>query len=536
MQWEAKALLKLGALAAAFLAAYLLLEWATYRSDVAPLGITPWNPTAGLSLALLLERGPRWAPLLALALLAADLSVRHVPFPWWVELAEVVVTVSSYAVAVALLRRPALGFDRRLATLRDLLLLVAATIASAVVVAIGYVGVLCVAGLLPASALVDAVLRHWAGDVIGILAVTPFVLLMLGGNRPPLTGETALQALAVLAAVAIVVGGEGGLRAQLFYILFLPVGWIAMREGLAGAAAGLFVMQIGLMIALHSRPSGSGEVVELQAVLLILLFAGLAIGVLTSERERVDARLRRQQALLARAARTAGMGSLSAGLAHEISQPLTAVVNYTRAANHALSADPPRLEQAREAVLKSAAQLARANDVVRKLRGLFEMNSIDLARRDGRELARECAALMAADAAEHGVEIELALSDERLEVLADATQIVLVLNNLVRNGLEAMEATPAALRRLSVGVAAAGPDRVSFKVSDAGTGFPPGFDLTTHGPGQSEKPHGLGVGLGLCRSIVEAHGGAMTVVSAAGGATVEFKLRRARGGEHAEAT
>jgi C4-dicarboxylate-specific signal transduction histidine kinase len=524
-------------LAAGFVVAYLALEWATYRADVSPLGITPWNPSAGLSLALLLCKGVLWAPALAVALLLSDVLVRHVPFPWWVELAEIGLTVGSYVAAAALLRRTRIGFDRSLATLRDLLLLVSVAVAAAMLVAVSYVALLWLSGLLAAHGLLSSVMRHWVGDTIGIMAVTPFLLLMIEAPaRMALRGpaEAVLQALAILAAVELLLGDANGLREQLYYMLFLPVVWVAVRRGLPGAAAALCLMQVGLMAALHLRAPAIGDVAALQAVLAILLFAGLAIGVLVSERERAEDSLRRQDATLARVARAAGMSSLSSSIAHEISQPLTAIGNFTRTALRALEAEPPSLVQARVATAKAAAQLERAADIVGKLRRLFERGEVDLGRHEVATLLAEGRALVAQEAATHGVAVEAGTLDDGLTIFADRTQIVLVLVNLLRNGIEAASCAPAGRRRVVVRVVPDDADRVSIEVVDSGPGFPPGFDLDTHGPGQSDKPHGLGVGLGLCRSIVEAHGGRLSVLPRTAGAAVAFTIRRATGGRNAQ--
>lgn len=522
-------------LAVLYLVGYLLLEWATFRSDVSPLGITPWNPSAGLSLALLIARGLHWMPALGLALLLGDIIVRHVHFPWWVELAEIAVTIGGYAPVVAFLRSPAISFDRGLATMRDLLLLATAALAGTMVVALSYSGVLFLAGLLPAMDIPSAVLRHWGGDVIGILAVTPFLLIWTTqAQRLPLRTENFLQGLGILVAVTIVVGSGGGLNEQLFYLLFLPVVWIAVRSGIAGVCLGLFVMQIGLMAALHSRATAVTDVVALQAVLLILLFAGLAIGVLTSEGKRAALRLRQQQAVLVRVGRSIGMGSLSSSLAHEISQPLTAVSNYARAAQRALDAPEPLLAPARDALAKAAAQTARAADIVRKLRSLFEQGQVELSRQRPAALIEECNQLLKEEAAEAVVEIRQVVSGDGPQVLAERTQIVLVLVNLVRNSIEAMAGEPTRPRRIQLSAGPAGPRHWAFEVADTGPGFPDDFDLASHGPGQTSKLHGLGVGLTLCRTIIEAHGGTLSVSGSAAGAVVRFTLRRAEGDEDAE--
>lgn len=515
--------------ALAYLATYLALEWATYRHDVSPLGITPWNPSAGLSLALLLHKGVAWAPAIAAALIAADLTIRQVPFPWWVELAEVVVTVASTALAARFLLRRAGGLDAALSSMRSLLRLLAVAIVTAMVVAAGYVAVLAAAGLITQAAIVDAMLRHWAGDVIGTMAVTPFLLVTSQNRLPPLDRETVLQFLSILVAIGVVLGGNDGLREHLYYLLFLPIVWIAVRHGITGASSGLFALQIGLLSALQIKPEAPANIVALQAALLILLFSGLAIGVLTSERELMAARLRRQQAHMARVARSASMGSLSSSLAHEISQPLTAIANYVRAAQRSLAIEPPRLAEASENLRTAGLQIERASGTMKKLRRLFELGQIDLAPHRASDLAAECRSLMAAEAAEHGVSLHFEVPDADLIVMADRLQLIVVLTNLVRNAIEALEESAPERRRISITIAPGANDTALFSVTDEGPGFPPGFDLAMHAVGQSDKAHGLGVGLALCKTIIEAHDSRLQLVQHGSGATLMFSLARAKG-------
>lgn len=517
-----------------FLAFYVLLEWATYRHDVSPLGITPWNPSAGLAAALLLRTGWRAAPVVAIALLIADLTVRQVDFPWWVELAEVVVTVASYTGAVLLLQQRWLDFEREITSFRDLCILMACVIAGAMIAAFGYTSVLTGAGLLSESEFVQATLRLWGGDVLGIMAVTPFVLLASARRLPRVSAEFCVQMAAVLVAVALVFSGRDGLRAELTYLLFLPVVWAAVRQGLVGVSAALLFMQISLMVALHFQPSmASINIVGLQALLLILLFAGLAIGVLTTERELLSSRLHQQELRMEQAARTASMGSFSNSLAHEVSQPLTAIANFVRTAIRALKMDTPDTQRAGVALDQAAAQVDRVVEITRKLRSLFEMGKIELAPHDAGAMAAEAVALMSKTAAEHGTVLVLERPDQPLIVSADRLQIGLVLNNLLRNAIEAAAMSASARRTINLGIQVTPQGDVAFSVRDKGPGFPPGFSLETHAVGHSSKPGGLGIGLGICRSIIEAHGGRISIAPRPDGATVAFTVPAVRGGLHA---
>ena len=521
-------------LCAGFLAFYLLLEWATYRHDVSPLGITPWNPSAGLAVALLLRNGWRAAPILALALLVADITVRQVAFPWWVELAEVAVTVASYTGAALLLQQRWLSFDPQIPSFRDLCVLMVCVIAGAMLVALGYTAVLIAAGLLPPVDFLKATLRLWGGDVLGIMAVTPFVLLASYQRLPSPSPLVGLQVAAVLAAVIIVFSGQDGLREELTYLLFLPIVWIAVTHGLVGASAGLLAMQISLMIALHLQSSmGSVDIVGLQAVLLILLFAGLAIGVLTTERARLAMQLHSQELRMEQAARTVSVGSFSNSLAHEISQPLTAIGNFTRAAARALKSDPPDSQRAEFAMDQAVAQVDRAVEITRKLRSLFGSGKVELAPQDASALAMEAIALTSKAASDHGATLTFARRDPPPMVMADRVQIGLVLSNLLRNSIEAVAGRKTISRAISVEIAEKPHGFVEFSVRDNGPGFPQGFSLETHEVGRSSKPDGLGIGLGICRSIIEAHGGRIFVVPRPDGATVGFTLRSMQEGSHA---
>lgn len=516
-----------------FLALYLLLEWATYRHDVSPLGITPWNPSAGLATALLLLIGWRGAPILALALLGADLTVRQVAFPWWVELAEVAVTVASYTGAVFLLRQRWLSFDPELPRFRDLGILMVCIIAGAMVVALGYTAVLKAAGLLVPGDFLRATLRLWGGDVLGIMAVTPFILLASHRQLPTPSPIVLAQGGALLGAVIVVFSGQDGLREELTYLLFLPIVWIAVTHGIVGVSAGLLVMQLCLMIALHLQPSMSEvDIVGLQAVLLILLFAGLAIGVLTTERTRLAALLHQQELRMEQAARTVSVGSFSNSLAHEMSQPLTAIGNFTRAATRALKSDPPDHARASFAMDQAVAQVDRTVEIMRKLRTLFGNGQVDLAPQNAGALVEDAIALNTKVARDHGAVVRLIQREPQPMVMADRVHIGLVLSNLLRNSIEAGVGGATGSTSISIDIADAPNGFVQFSVTDNGPGFPHDFSFATHEVGRSSKPNGLGIGLGICRSIIEAHGGSIFVVPRRSGATVGFTLRRLQQGSH----
>ena len=143
------------------------------------------------------------------------------------------------------------------------------------------------------------------------------------------------------------------LRFQLFYLLFLPVVWIAVRFGLEGVTLGLAVIQIGVIAAteLLGRAT-TGDVVAYQALMVVLAATGLAIGVLVSEQQRTQAQLRMHQDALHRVSRLATMGEFAAAVAHEINQPLTAIGNFARLARRAAEQAPPDPQAAASAAAR----------------------------------------------------------------------------------------------------------------------------------------------------------------------------------------
>src|ERR1700760_489992 len=218
----------------AYLAAYALLDWISFIEPYANLGITPWNPGTGLSFVLLLLFGLRMMPFLLLAPFFAEV-IQQFDLPWSVEMLSSILVGGVYSMALVLLMHPSFGFDPTLSSMRDLVLLMLFAVTSAAVVATGYVALIVVAGLLPAENFIAAAMRYWVGDVIGIMVVTPFALFALTRRRLlPVSRETTLQFVAVFAALALVFGFTEEQHFQLFYVLFLPIVWIAVRAGSEG--------------------------------------------------------------------------------------------------------------------------------------------------------------------------------------------------------------------------------------------------------------------------------------------------------------
>ena len=512
-----------------YLAAYALLDWISFIEPYAHLGITPWNPGTGLTFVLLLLFGLRMIPFVLVSPLLAEFLNQQLAMPWQVEVLASAWVGGAYSIALAILLRPNFRFDPALASMRDLVLLMAAAVASTALVAAGYVSLTVATGLLPAGDFIAVTLRHWVGDVIGIMVVAPFALFVMTRRRIlPMTTETLLQFAAIGLALALVFGLAQEQRFQLFYVLFLPVVWLAVRTGSEGVSVGLLVTQLGLILGIQLFPVGTFDLTAFQALMLVLAVTGLVAGELVTERRRTEQQLRLQQESLSRLARLGSMGELAAAVAHELNQPLMAAGTYTRLVNEAMNSGNIDVGVVAETSKKAVAQVERAAEVVRHLRALVRLDRSNRAPCAFVRIAQETIALCQPDLDRAHVTTRTEIAAGLPRVMVDLLQIEQVLINLVRNAVEAIAGSGSLNGSVLIEAKAPDAEFIEVRVTDSGPGFPPHFIESAFLPLSSSKAEGLGIGLPLCRSIVEAHGGKLWLDDGAQGGAVRFTLPAAK--------
>lgn len=245
-----------------------------------------------------------------------------------------------------------------------------------------------------------------------------------------------------------------------------------------------------------------------------------------TERRKAEERFEEMQAELIHVSRVSAMGTMASTLAHELNQPITAVVNYVEAVRDLLAEPAPDdLPMIREALKDAAKESLRAGHIVRRLRDFVARGESDKTVENLPALISEAAVLGLMGAQEKGVRAAYDLDMAATPVLVDRVQIQQVLINLIRNAIEAM--ATSSRKVLTVTSRGDGRDLVRVTVSDTGAGVDPAIAEQLFTAFVSTKNEGMGLGLSICRTIVEANGGRIWLEAKAVGSDFHFTLPRA---------
>lgn len=228
---------------------------------------------------------------------------------------------------------------------------------------------------------------------------------------------------------------------------------------------------------------------------------------------------------LAQVSRLGMMGEMAAALAHELSQPLSAIVNFLGAVDLMLEEQQADRQRLRHAVSRASEQASRAGEIIRRLRAFILRGEADMRAEPLTSLVREAAALALFNTSTFGVRLSYDFEDEDRLVLGDRIQIQQVLVNLIRNAADAMAAHAGDRRELVISTRMARDNLIEISVRDSGPGIAPEMLERLFSPFATSKREGLGFGLAISRRIIEAHGGQLSAESAAeGGAIFRFTL------------
>jgi two-component system sensor kinase FixL len=255
----------------------------------------------------------------------------------------------------------------------------------------------------------------------------------------------------------------------------------------------------------------------------------------STERQETEARLQELQSEIIHISRLSAMGEMASSLAHELNQPLSANANFLNAAKRMLEQEDRVDTRPIEAIAKAAEQAIRAGEIIRRLRDFLARGEGERRVESLSRLVREATTLALVGAKEHGVRMQYALDPTAEDVLVDRVQIQQVILNLVRNAIDALR-DHAGRRDLTIATRLRDGGMAEVSVSDTGPGLAPEVAERLFQPFVTTKSQGMGVGLSICRSIVEAHGGRIWIEPKQGaGAEFRFTVRSAQGAWKGEA-
>jgi len=541
---------------------------------------------------------------------------------------------------------------------RDVASLIAVAVFAAGAIAFAYVGVYEIYGVVPWAGFTEAVFQYWIGDVIGVVVLAPLLLLYANGRSRPSwrlqdhrrrrIAEIVLQGLGIAAALVVVVGlNYDHEPAQRFYLLFLPLIWIATRHGIVGATWAILVIEGGLVALLQVHDRSAAMVLTYQMLMFALAATGLMLGAVVTERQRArqalsqaksrlsiilntasdavltvddhgcidsanaaaerqfgkslgaligcdvrnllaapdaldqfarmatstsgqgttsefvarrsdgsispieltvgryaadgnwqytlvvrdiarrreaDRRSQEHQAELAYFSRLSTAGEMASALAHEINQPLTAIVAYARGCLRLLQVSGTVPDMLHEGINRIVEQGERAGEIINRLREFMRAGESRQTTVEVAEVVEAAAALAQAEATQNGIVITIRLDKNLPPILIDRIQIEQVLLNLLRNSTEALVVGNCKQRDIFIEARRCNQDEIEITVIDTGPGIADDIEPRLFDPFITTKDRGMGLGLSISRSIVEAHGGSLRLVTRTGGARFALTL------------
>ena len=495
-----------------YLPVYLALEWVSQFHAFEFRDIALWNPSPAASLVLLLTCGFSYTPLLFLAGLLSSLYVHGDPHSLPGTIVSSALLAAGYSVLAWALRKA--GFELGRGGLRDVVSLLTLGPAGALLTAVLACGALLLTGDIPKDRLLTAITHFWVGDMLGIIIVMPAVSAALllrhriaEGMPRPVYADMAVLAAGLAVALWSMFGLERTDDHQFFYLLFLPVIWVAVRDGFPGASLAVLLAQIALLIVTESVTYAASDFIGLQMLVLTLAATGLLLGASVTELRHSEDRAKAQQAELGRMARNTAAGAMGAALAHQISQPLSTVATHIHVAlRQAVEDDTPSREVVGSLTI-ARDEMRRAQEVLVRLREFISEGTCETAPTDLSALVMKLGDTLRIEARSRRVRIALDLAAVP-PVTADGIQIEQVVLNLVTNAVDAASERADKQGRVRVATAV-GDGAVRIIVEDNGAGIAAEIAERLYEPFVSTKASGMGLGLTLSRQIVNVHQGRM---------------------------
>src|SRR5262245_8261822 len=505
-----------------------------------PAGVAVFWPAAGISSGILIAMGLRrggWPVALGVTL-ATVAAHELVGDPLWAGTALGLSNAAEALMTAALIRRyfgSVVDFDRPYQVLG---LLLAAMIGPAV----SGIGAAATYGLWigPPAPLLTIWQNWFASDAIGILIVAPLVVGFAAALRQPpprnefIEATAALVVLAVTTAIALFLPQTSWETVVPVALLFPMLLWLAARFRPVFSAAAVFLVSMAVVSTAVFGIAHFGEagvslddrIAQAQAAILFVALGAYLLAALFAERRDSETQLARANLMLERERDNKLMSAeaITAAIAHEVRQPLASIVTNAGAALRWLGRTPPDPDEVRSALTRIQTESNRTSEVFDAIRALFRTGDGERQQIDANQIVIEVIQSLHGELKEHGVEVRTQFVELPL-VEGHTGQLRQVIFNLLHNAIEAMDTTSDRNRILRVTTELPGSDSIAVAIEDSG----PGIDrekldriftafVTT-------KSQGMGLGLAICRMIIEQHGGHLTASSdGRNGARFQFVL------------
>jgi signal transduction histidine kinase len=367
--------------------------------------------------------------------------------------------------------------------------------------------------------------QQWfLGNALAHLIITPALLYWVLGTPwktiRAVSGKDRLEAATVALGLVLTShiafdppAGWHGLAELRFFTPVPFLFWAAIRFGMLGASGAITVVAFfAVESALVGRGPFAGHspadtALALQHFLLLRAVPLYLIAILIEQRNVAERSLQQERSRLAQVSRIAVLGELSGSLAHELRQPLTAILANTQAAEHLLKQDPVDLPELRSILGEIAADDRRATSIIERLRELFTRGEFKRQQIEVNELARDALDLAHIEVRSREVHVRRELCGDCPRIVGDRVQLQQLLLNLIGNACAAMSHRAVADRVLTVRTRRTAPQGVHITVSDSGPGIPHEYLPRIFDPFFTTRPDGIGLGLTVCRTIVNAHRG-----------------------------
>ena len=516
-------------LAAAVGLTYFLTALLSYGLALQSEGLAVFWPASGVSSGILIALGShaRW-PVVCGVIVAVVADHLIMADPLRVGIAFALSDAAETLIIAGLIERY-FGAEFSLDRLRNVLGILAAAVIGTCVSGIG--GVAASVLLRPPTVPILTIWQHWvASNTIGFIAVAPLLIGLAAAlrQRPQsnelVEGAAALTTLAGMTAVIITLSQERWETVVPIAWLSPMLLWLAARCRPVFAAAGAFIVSVTIVCTTVFGIGHFGDpnlpiddrILGAQASILVVALSAYILAALFAERRESEARLASSNTMLERerSNKLMNLEAMAASISHEVRQPLTGVTLNSSALLRYLRDTPPKLEKARSAAEKAIAAGHRISQILDDIRNLFGTTERASGPVNMNDLALEALRALDGELKNHNIVTHTHLKPELPPIMGHNGQLQQVIVNLIQNAIDAMDSVDSDRRVLHLRTEHNGGNAISITIEDTGPGINPNKTDNVFDAFFTTKSHGLGLGLAICRMIIEHHDGKLSVSSA----------------------